>query len=300
MNIDTDLVRRLINSQFPKWQDCDIKPVSQQGWDNRTFHLGADMSIRLPSSKSYGPQAEKEQTWLPFLSQKLSLQIPVLLSRGNPSELFPYAWGVYKWLDGDSLEPELINDISSFAKDIAHFLTQLQKIDTANAPLAGPHCFYRGAALEIYDAETKRAIQNLSEILDLKFAKEIWDKAVGTKWQKPSVWFHGDIAKGNILIKNGKLYAIIDFGCCGVGDPACDLSIAWTFLTKEPRRVFKSALDLDEATWQRGRAWALWKALITIEGNTGKVETNKAQEAIKTLKEIFDDYALEQEQLSLT
>jgi aminoglycoside phosphotransferase (APT) family kinase protein len=295
MNIDTDLVRRLINSQFPKWKDYDIKPVSPQGWDNRTFHLGSNMSIRLPSSESYTPQAEKEQTWLPFLSQKLPFQIPVLLEKGNPSEMFPYKWGIYKWLDGDNLELELIRDISRLAKDIARFLTQLQKIDTVNAPLAGRHCFYRGAPLEVYHAETKRAIHNLSKIIDAKFATEIWDKAVGTKWKKPPVWFHGDIAKGNILTRNGQLYAIIDFGCCGVGDPACDLSIAWTFLPEQARKVFKSKLDLDEATWQRGRAWALWKALITLEGNTGKVETSKTQEAIKTLKEIFDDYELEQE-----
>jgi aminoglycoside phosphotransferase (APT) family kinase protein len=202
MNIDTDLVRRLINSQFPKWQDYDIKPVSPQGWDNRTFHLGSNMSIRLPSSESYTPQAEKEQTWLPFLSQKLPFQIPVLLEKGNPSEMFPYKWGIYKWLDGDNLELELISDISRLAKDIARFLTQLQKIDTVNAPLAGRHCFYRGAPLEVYHAETKRAIHNLSEVLGL-IAKEIWDKAVGTRWEKPPVWFHGDMAKGNILVKIG-------------------------------------------------------------------------------------------------
>jgi aminoglycoside phosphotransferase (APT) family kinase protein len=294
MKVDEDLVRYLISNQFPKWKDYAIKPVSSQGWDNRTFHLGSDMAVRLPSSESYAPQAEKEQTWLPYLSQKLPFQIPVLLEKGNPSEIFPYKWGVYKWFDGDNLELELINDISRLANDIAHFLTQLQKIDTVNAPLAGQHCFYRGAPLEVYHAETKTAIHNLSEIIDLKFATEIWDKAVGTKWEKPSVWFHGDIAKGNILTKNGELYAIIDFGCCGVGDPACDLSIAWTFLSEQARQVFKSELNLDEATWQRGRAWALWKALITIEGNIGKAENVKTKEAIKTLKEIFEDYELEQ------
>jgi aminoglycoside phosphotransferase (APT) family kinase protein len=294
MEIDTDLVRHLITNQFPVWKDCKIKPVHTQGWDNRTFHLGSDMSVRLPSSESYAPQAEKEQTWLPFLTQKLPLQIPVLIAKGKSSQKFPYKWGVYKWLYGDNLELELLNDISRFARDIAHFLTQLQKVNTENAPLAGQHSFYRGALLDIYHAETIKAIQNLSELIDVNLASEIWNKAVKTKWEKPPVWFHGDVAKGNILTKNGELHAIIDFGCCGIGDPACDLVIAWTFLSEQSRQVFKSELDLDEATWQRGRAWALWKALITIEGNLGKAKNDKTEEAMKTLKEIFDDYELEQ------
>lgn len=290
MKIDENLVRQLVTHQFPKWKDYDIKPVHPQGWDNRTFHLGSDMTVRLPSKERYAPQAEKEQNWLPILSQRLPFQIPVLLETGQPSDVFPYKWGVYQWLEGNTLELEWIDDLSRFAKDLAHFLTQLQQIDTSNAPLAGKHCFYRGAPLRIYHTETQQAIHKLSSIIDVGYAKEIWDKAVRTTWNKPPVWFHGDIAKGNILTKNGALSAIIDFGCCGVGDPACDLSIAWTFLPGQARQIYQSELELDEATWNRGRAWALWKALITIEQQIDTAENEQTKEALNTLDEIFSDY----------
>jgi aminoglycoside phosphotransferase (APT) family kinase protein len=292
MNIEINdgLVRQLVNDQFPQWCDLEIKPVATQGWDNRTFHLGSDMTVRLPSSESYAPQAEKEQDWIPILSSMLPFQVPVLLAKGKPSEVFPYKWGIYKWLDGENLELESINDISKLAKDLAHFLNELQKIDTSNAPLAGQHCFYRGAPLSVYDTETKRAIQNLSDTINAKLAIEIWDKAVMTKWERLPVWFHGDIAKGNLLTKNGELYAVIDFGCCGVGDPACDLSIAWTFFSEDSRQMFKTELDLDEHTWQRGRAWALWKALITVEQSIGKTADIKTNGAVRTINEIFSDY----------
>ena len=284
INISIGLVEQLIASQFPAWKALDIIPVSQQGWDNRTFRLGITMSVRLPSSESYASQAEKEQTWLPILASKVPFQIPTLLARGAPSELFPYNWGVYRWIEGEKPELRSVNDVGQFAKDLAHFLTQLRQADVFNAPQAGLHSFYRGAPLSVYDVETRAAIQQLATVIDAKVAIDVWEKAVNTFWNKAPVWFHGDMATGNLLIQNGNLAAVLDFGCCGVGDPACDLAIAWTFLVRESRQAFKSALNVDENTWQRGKAWVLWKALITVNESQ---DNEKITEARKTLQEVL-------------
>lgn len=299
MEINVESVRALIASQMPQWKKYEIKPVAQQGWDNRTFHLGQTMSVRLPSSEIYAPQAEKEQHWLPKLSSKLPFQIPQLLAQGKPSALFPYSWGVYKWIIGEKPAPESIHDLSKFATDLAFFLKQLQKAETAGGPLAGKHCFFRGAPLLIYDAETRDALNRLAPLIDAGLARAVWQDALRTEWERPPVWFHGDMAIGNLLTSNGKLSAVIDFGCCGVGDPACDLAIAWTFLSGRSRQAFKSALNLDQASWQRGRGWALWKALITMKETLEKQESQKQEnekstQAQKTLREILEDYRLEQ------
>lgn len=289
IKITTDIVKLLICSQFPQWKDYEIRPVSFQGWDNRTFHLGDTMLVRLPSNERYTSQTEKEQKWLPVLRDKLPFQIPELIAKGKPDKTFQYHWGIYKWIEGEIAGIELINDLNKFAKDLAYFLTQLYKVEASNAPLAGQHCFYRGAPLLTYDTETKRAIKNLANFIDSESATEIWNNAAKTVWDKSPVWFHGDFAASNLLVNNGKLSAVIDFGCCGAGDPSCDLAIAWTFLRGEAREIFKSELGLDEAAWHRGRAWALWKALITIEESLGKSDTDKIINAKNILTEIIKD-----------
>ncbi|MBK8981892.1 MAG: aminoglycoside phosphotransferase family protein [Ignavibacteria bacterium] len=253
------------------------------------------MSVRLPSNECLYFTNRKEQEWLPVLKDKLPFQIPELIGNGKPDKIFPYNWGIYRWIEGENAEMKLIDDVNKFAKDLAYFLTQLHKVEISNAPPAGQHCFYRGAPLSVYDAETKRAIKNLANIfnfINFDLATEIWDNAAKTEWNKSPVWFHGDFNESNLLVNNGKLSAVIDFGCCGIGDPSCDLVIAWTFLRGESREIFKSELRLDEAAWQRGRAWALWKALITIEESLGKGETDKTIKAKNTLTEIIKDYSL--------
>jgi aminoglycoside phosphotransferase (APT) family kinase protein len=274
--IDNALVKRLIETQFPQWAALEIRPVAQGGWDNRTFHLGADMLIRLPSAEGYAPQVAKEQRWLPFLAQHLPLPIPVPLALGTPGEGFAHPWSVYGWLEGETANLERIANPNRFAFDLAQFLKALQHIDATNGPPPGPHSAFRGAPLTQYDAETREAILKLEGRIDTIAATAVWNAALETTWSKNPVWFHGDVALGNLLVKNGELSAVIDFGCAGVGDPACDLVIAWTFFTGEARDSFCAELNLDEATWARGRGWALWKALITL---AGIVQTNAAEAA---------------------
>lgn len=224
--IDDTLVRRLVTTQFPQWKDLPIRPVRHSGWDNRTFHLGEHMLVRMPSAEDYALQVEKEQRWLPKLASKLPLPIPVPLGLGAPTNDYPWKWSIYSWLPGETASPSRITNLSDFATDLAHFLTALQHIDATNGPPPGPHSFYRGAPLITYNNETRQAIAALEGKIDTNAATEIWEKAIATRWTHSSVWVHGDISIGNLLVQIGRLSAVIDFGQLTVGDPACDLAIA--------------------------------------------------------------------------
>lgn len=264
VEINADLVRRLVTAQFPRWADLPVRPVEVGGWDNRAFHLGSEMVVRLPSARRYAPQVDKDQLWLPRLAPHLPLSIPAPLARGEPGEGYPGEWSVFAWLPGDTALAAPIPDLAEFAASLARFLAALQRIEASDGPPAGSHNFFRGGPLATYDAETRSAIAVLGERIDSRAATEVWDAALATTWAAPPVWVHGDVAASNLLVRDGRLSAVIDFGCCGVGDPACDLVIAWTYFTGESRAAFRAALPLDAGAWARGRGWALWKALITL------------------------------------
>ncbi|MBA3857392.1 MAG: aminoglycoside phosphotransferase [Cyanobacteria bacterium PR.3.49] len=263
IEIDTALVRSLVASQFPQWSELSIRPVEPGGWDNRTFFLGDTMSIRLPSAESYADQVAKEHQWLPKLAPHLPLPIPMPLAKGVPADSYPWHWSVYKWIGGETATRDRIKDLSEFARALASFLKALHRIDIEDGPAPGAHNFFRGGSLSVYDEETRQAISVLDGKIDSDLALHVWEMALSSTWNSAPVWVHGDVSAGNILVKNGTLSAVIDFGCCAVGDPACDLAIAWTLFEGESRRVFRESLSLDEETWARARGWTLWKALIT-------------------------------------
>jgi aminoglycoside phosphotransferase (APT) family kinase protein len=264
VDVNASLVRELITAQFPHWAHLPIRPVESGGWDNRTFHLGDDMSVRLPSAEPYAAQVEKEHQWLPRLAPLLPLPIPVPLAMGAPACGYPWGWSIYRWLEGENATIERIADPRQFATSLAQFLMALQRIDPAGGPPPGLHNFYRGGPLSIYDSQTRQAIAALAGTIDGDAAAAVWEEALDAAWHGAPVWLHGDVAEGNLLVMRGHLSAVIDFGCCSVGDPACDVTIAWTLFSGNSREAFRTALSLDRATWLRGRGWALWKALITV------------------------------------
>jgi aminoglycoside phosphotransferase (APT) family kinase protein len=285
ISIDVNLVRRLIAEQFPEWVGFSVRPVKFSGWDNRTFHLGDDMTVRLPSAARYSQQAESEYLWLPKLAPLLPLPISTPLALSVPSETFPWHWSVCKWIEGESATVENIADLRQFATALAQFLVAFQKIDITGGPVAGPRNLYRGGSLTVYDGEVRKAVAVLGSEIDVEAVIAVWEVALAAKWRNPPVWFHGDVSAGNLLVKDGRLSAVIDFGCFGVGDPACDLSIAWTLFEGESREAFRIALCADEATWARGRGWTLWKALIKLAKHS---PVNLFEEA-RSLKQIIDD-----------
>lgn len=287
--IDAAQVRCLIAAQFPQWAHLPVTPVAVSGWDNRTFHLGDAMTVRLPSAAHYAAQVEKEQRWLPRLAPYLPLPVPQPLALGAPACGYPWRWSIYRWLAGAPATLENVIDLDAFALALAEFLVALQRIDAREGPPAGVQNFHRGGALAVYEAETRRALRDLQGQIDTRTATAVWEAALASSWQAAPVWVHGDVAASNLLVKDGRLCAVIDFGSCGVGDPACDLVIAWTLLRDASRNVFRTALPLDAATWARGRGWALWKALILLAGHvqSNAVEAGRAQ---RTLDAVLADH----------
>jgi aminoglycoside phosphotransferase (APT) family kinase protein len=286
--IDAELVRRLIAAQFPQWAHLSIKPVEPGGWDNRTFRLGDRMSVRLPSAAAYVAQVEKEHRWLPEIAPHLPLPIPTPLAKGAPGAGYPWPWSVYGWLDGKPAKADLIVDLTRFSRALAGFLVALQRIDATGGPLAGQHNFHRGGELVVYDAQTRAALSTLGGRVDTAAIEDVWAAALHSEWQGKPVWVHGDMAWGNLLVQDGELYAIIDFGSSAVGDPACDLVIAWTQFFGESRQAFHAALPLDDETWARGRGWALWKALVIVAGHDSN--QRDAEKSWRVINEVVADH----------
>lgn len=266
-DITPELVSRLVASQFPQWARLPVRRVEVDGWDNATFHLGEHMSVRLPRSRAYSEQVEKEHRWLPVLAPQLPLPIPEPLGMGRPGCGFPRPWSVNRWIDGQTAEAGTVASLPEFAADLAGFLAALYRADPSGGPLPGTHNFFRGGSPACYDDETRAALTALRGHIDTTVAAEIWAAALAAGWDGPPVWFHGDAQPGNLLLDSaGRLSAVIDFGTSGIGDPACDTTIAWTFFSGDSTRVFKERLPFDEATWTRGRGWAIWKAMIVLVG----------------------------------
>ncbi|MGO4620201.1 aminoglycoside phosphotransferase family protein [Ensifer sp. 2YAB10] len=287
--IDASLVRRLIATQLPQWSDLEVRPIEPGGWDNRTFMLGEEMTVRLPSAEHYVLQVEKEHRWLPRLAPQLPLPIPVPLAKGVPGEGFPWAWSVCRWLPGETLAKHRVADLREGAKDLTRFLRALRQADAAGGPLPGDHNFHRGGPPAFYHEQTRQALTLLDGQVDTAAAGEVWDAALAQPFEGAPVWFHGDIAWGNLLVENGRLSAVIDFGTSGVGDPACDLAIAWTFFHGESREVFRDGMALDRGAWARGRGWTLWKALIVLAGMTGAADNEKAKQAA-VIEDVLADH----------
>ena len=286
--LDGTLARSLVASQFPQWANLPIRPVTPGGWDNRTFHLGELMIVRLPSAAEYAAQVEKEHEWLPRLSPSLPLAIPVPLALGEPRHGYPWKWSIYGWIEGDTATPEGIRDLSELAASLAKFLITLQSVDPEGGPPPGRHNFYRGGPLTTYDAETRKAINELKGKIDVDAANRAWEAALAATWHGRPVWIHGDVSADNLLLQEGRLGAVIDFGMLGVGDPACDLAIAWTLFAGESRKVFRAMLRLDAGTWHRSRGWALWKASIVAAGVT-KTNALGVGQALCTIREVLAD-----------
>ncbi len=290
ITVDAEQVRRLVSEQLPQWAGLPVTAVSDGGWDNWTFHLGTDLVVRMPSAAEYATAVEKERRWLPVLAAHLPLSVPVALAHGVPGAGYPFEWSVYGWLEGQTFSVAPPADSIGFAVDLADFLVALRDIDTAGGPPPGLHNWFRGGPLETYDGLTRRALGELAGQLDVRAATELWAAALTTPWDGAVRWFHGDVAPGNLLMRDGRLAAVIDFGTCGIGDPACDLAVAWTLLTDDARQVFRDRLAVDDATWERGRGWALWKTLATCSYTYDDVEgAEEFAHARRVLSEILGD-----------
>jgi len=288
IEIDARLVEELIAEQFPEWSALPVSAVAISGWDNRSFRLGDAYVARLPSAARYAGQVEKEQTWLPVLAQHLPVSIPRPAARGAPGCGYPFAWSVYTWLPGETAAIAPIADRTAFARQLAGFIHALHRIDPSGAPVPGGENFHRGGSLQVYDAEARKAIGRLDAGWNRSALLAIWEEGVSTTWNRPSLWVHGDLSPGNLLVENGALSAVIDFGQMCAGDPACDFAIAWSFFDADERGAFLDVLDPVDTAWKRGRCWALWKAALLASGLSQSSSYEMAA-AASTLDRILAD-----------
>jgi len=264
VHTDVHLVRRLLEEQFPEWADLPVERHVTTGSDHVLYRLGDELVARLPRKARVDDQIDKERTWLPRLAPSLPCPVPVLLAKGPPGAGYPFSWSVCRWLEGDDVPAEGV-DGEALAVDLAAFVRALGRIESAAGPRVGLQNFLRGAPLARRDEATRAALAQLEGEIDTVAATAAWDEALrAPAWTGPPVWVHGDLTPENMLVRRGRLAAVLDFGCLGVGDPAVDVMVGWSVLSPEARAVFRAELGVDEATWSRGRGWALSTGLIAL------------------------------------
>ncbi|MGW1198046.1 aminoglycoside phosphotransferase family protein [Streptomyces sp. NPDC002536] len=263
--IDDDLVRRLVAGQFPQWAGLTVERFPSGGTVNAMYRLGDRMVVRLPLVAGGAGDVELEREWLPRLTARLPTAVPEVLGAGRPAEGYPWPWSVYRWLAGENPEAGALRAPGQLAADLAGFVTAMRSITLPGAPTA-----HRGGPVASLDAETRAAIGELRRIpqedIDCDAVTAVWEDALRAPVRdEPSVWLHADLMPGNLLVDgDGRLTSVIDFGCTGVGDPACDLFPAWNLLPAGAREIFREALGVDDATWRRGRGRTLSQALIAL------------------------------------
>ena len=265
LDVDAPLVGCLLAAQFPHWADLPLAPVPSSGTDHALFRLGEEMVVRMPRIHWATAQAELERRWLPRLAPRLPLAVPEQLALGEPGEGYPWPWAVYRWLAGESAIHAPIGESVQAAADLARFLLALRAIDPTGGPAADTASGGRGAPLAARDAVTRDAIARSRGLVDTVAVTAAWDDALrAPAYEGPPVWIHGDLEPGNLLVRDGRLSAVIDFCCLCLGDPACDLIPAWSVFTGEARGIFRATLAVDDAAWARGKGWAISTALIAL------------------------------------
>ncbi|AXK35437.1 phosphotransferase [Streptomyces armeniacus] len=256
--IDAALVRRLVDTQFPRWAGLPLELFASAGCDHVIYRLGEELAVRLPRHAGAIGQARKEFRWLPRLAPHLPLAVPVPVGVGEPGFGYPWPWAVSRWLDGEVATVDALADSTGAAAELARFLRSLQKFAPDGVPAETGRGELGSWSLADRDRATRYAIAEVDGVFDAAAMTELWDAAMSAPaWDRPPVWFHGDFHTGNLLTVDGRLSAVIDFGGLGIGDPACDLMIAFTLMTAGSRAAFRDTLGVDDATWLRGRGWAL-------------------------------------------
>ena len=282
--IDAALVRRLLAEQLPDVAGRPLREVGR-GTVNAMFRLGDDLAVRLPRTAEWAGDLERERVWLPRLRERISLRVPEPVAEGRPTDEYPLPWAVYRWVDGDQYEDELVADERGAAEDLARFVRELRAGPVEGGPAAGRR------PLAVLDEVTRVAIVEAGDLLDTAAVLAAWDRALEAPvFAGDAVWIHTDLLRPNLLVQGGRLAAVIDFGAVGVGDPAADVIAAWTVFGPTGRERYREALEVDDATWERSRGYALTQAALIVPYYR---ETNPAftASALRTIGEVLADLA---------
>jgi aminoglycoside phosphotransferase (APT) family kinase protein len=260
IDLDAPLVQRLVARRFPQWAALPVRRLPSSGTENAMFRLGTELLVRLPRRPGAVPDVKLEQRWLPRLGPLLPVAVPEPVGIGAPQEGYPWPWSVYRWLRGRNPVAGAVREPERLAEDLASFVRALRRIDPQDGPPG-----YRGGPLRDRDEPTRAAVAELGARVDAGAVTALWEESLrAPEHAGPPVWAHGDLSPGNVLVDAGRLSAVLDFGCAGVGDPAVDLIVAWNLLPAAVRDTFRKAVGADDAQWARGRGWALSISLIQL------------------------------------
>lgn len=258
------LVRELLNAQFPDWADLPISAVTSSGTDNNIFRVGPSLAVRLPKVEWASGQPAREHRWLPHLANQLPLEIPEPVALGVPDSDYPWNWSVHNWIAGDSAVRSDLDNADA-AERLARFVSATRMIDASVGPASGKDNSYRGVSLIERDESVRRALAQLHDEPGIEVVRTAWDDALKAPiWSGEPAWLHGDLQASNLIVRDGLLVAVIDFGLMAVGDPACDLMAAWTCFTPASRRIFLLTVGANATEVRRGRGWAVSTALIAL------------------------------------
>ncbi len=248
VDVSKSLVRTLVDRQFPEWSDLPLEPVSAFGTDHRLFRLGEELLVRMPVYADSADQARSDAAWLPRLAPHLPVEVPVPVAVGAPGDDYPFPWAVVPWLPGETVAESHV-DPDRLAEELAGFVAALRAVDAKGGPAKTGRT--RGVPLDPAWA-VEEQIDGLGPLVDSTRAKRVWRSALEAgPWDGDPVWIHGDLLEGNLLVHQGRLSAVIDFGALGVADPAPDVAPAWTLFDGSSRRRYRELLAVDDATWAR-------------------------------------------------
>lgn len=283
VDIDEELVGRLIAAQFPDMADWPIRAVPSAGTVNAIYRLGDHLYARLPRVEAWADGLVNELAWLPKLAAHVSLRVPEPVAIGEPTSWYPFTWAIYRWIDGRPYQDDLVDDERQAAGDLARFVKELRGVDASGAPRTGRR------PLRELDTLTRQAIESSHDAIDTEAATVAWERALhAPEWTGAPQWIHTDLLRPNLLVDRGRICAVIDFGGVGMGDPAADVTAAWSVFNRRGWAAYRSALDVDDGTWNRARGYALHQAALIIpyyaETNPGFVAS-----AVRTVEQVLAD-----------
>ncbi|WP_035898063.1 aminoglycoside phosphotransferase family protein [Labrenzia sp. DG1229] len=282
---DETTARRLIDLQFPELGGMTVRRLSSSGTDNALYRVGGQYVMRLPRRPEAVPLLEKEVTWLPRFTG-LPLEIPELFRKGRASVAFGHEFAVFRWLPGEEATADALESAEQAALDLAGFLEALRETDPSGAPVAGTCNHQRGVALGLLDKNTRKSIDILADEVDRTAAVSLWEDACRIPFDGSGNWLHGDLKPDNLLARNGRLCAVIDWGLCAVGDPAADYAATWSWVAPEARCAFRETLMISDQVWLRARGWALYGAVIALSYYRGGKNEPLCRQSRQTLRRL--------------
>jgi aminoglycoside phosphotransferase (APT) family kinase protein len=255
MDMDEALVHRLLAAQFPQWAELSLRRIEPSGTVNAIFRLGDKYSVRLARREGPTTPESRELMWLPSLAPLVPLEVPLPIAQGQPGSEYPWFWEIHTWVEGETVPIEEIDAIQA-ARDLAAFVAALQRIDSAGGPQG------RGVPLARRDEEFRYWLARFDGD---SAVSDVWESALAAlPWNGPPVWHHGDLDVRNWLVRNKRITGVIDWGTMGVGDPACDVMVAWKLHSPAARDAFREALPTDDAMWARARGWVVSQAVAVL------------------------------------